>query len=151
MKRHDHLRVLYAEDNKDASDMMSVLLGFSGIKITIAKTIAEAWLLAQSEKFDLYLLDSHFPDGSGLDLCRRLRELEPLTPILFYSGYACETDKQKGLTAGANLYLCKPHSDKVASTIKHLVGRSRILKMEDRPKCLNSELQIPRFQEQSIL
>ncbi len=134
-------KVLYAEDNEDASDLMSILLGFSEIKTTAAKTIDEAWLLAQSEKFDLFLLDSHFPDGDGLELCRRLRELKPLTPILFYSGYAYETDKQKGLAAGANVYLVKPDSENVASTIRELVGHSKILKMETKPKCLRAELQ----------
>lgn len=140
MKRHDQLRVLYAEDNEDASEMMSCLLGFSGIKTTSAKTINEAWLLAQSEKFDLFLLDSQFPDGDGLDLCRRLHELDPLMPILFYSGNAYETDKQKGLAAGANVYLVKPDSENVASTIQQLVGNSKILKMENIPRCLTSEL-----------
>lgn len=124
MKTHDQLSVLYAEDNADASDLMSILLGFSEIKTTVAKNINEAWMLAQAEKFDLFLLDSHFPDGDGLDLCRRLRELEPLTPILFYSGYAYEADKQKGLAAGANVYLVKPDSENVVSTIQELVGLS---------------------------
>ncbi len=142
MKRHETLSVLYAEDNEDGSEMMSILLGFSKIRTTVAKTIAEAWQLAHGEKFDLFLLDSHFPDGDGLDLCRRLRKLEPLTPILFYSGYAYETDKQKGLAAGANVYLVKPESDKVAATIQQLVGISKILKMKNIPRCVNSELQI---------
>lgn len=142
MKGHNHLSVLYAEDNEDAFEMMSVLLGFSNIRTTAAKTITEAWLLAQGEKFDLFLLDSHFPDGDGLDLCRRLRELEPLTPILFYSGYAYETDIQNGLAAGANVYLVKPESHKVASTIQQLVRRSKILEMKNIPRCVNSEIRI---------
>ncbi len=136
----DFLRILYAEDNEDASEMMSVLLGFSEIKTTIARTIAEAWRVANSERFDLYLLDSKFPNGNGLDLCRRLRQHEPFTPILFYSGCAYETDKQKGLAAGANGYLVKPHSDKVASTIQQLVGRSKVLNLANISSRFKSEL-----------
>lgn len=128
MKIYDHLRVLYAEDNEDASEMMSVLLGLSEIKITAAKTITEAWRLAQAERFDLYLLDSRFPDGDGLDLCRRLHKHEPRTPIIFYSGDARETDKQKGLAAGADAYLVKPNSEEIASTIFRFVLRGETLK-----------------------
>ncbi|MGI9034736.1 MAG: response regulator transcription factor [Pyrinomonadaceae bacterium] len=117
IKIHDHLRVLYAEDNEDASYMMTVLLGLSEIKIIAAKNVAEAWRLARAEHFDLYLLDSRFPDGDGFELCRRLREHAPPTPILFYSGDARETDKQKGLAAGADAYLVKPNSDEIVSTI----------------------------------
>lgn len=128
MKIHNHLRVLYAEDNEDASEMMTVLLGLSEIETTPAKTIAEAWRLAQAKQFDLYLLDSRFPDGDGLDLCRRLHEYAPHTPILFYSGDARETDKQKGLAAGADAYLVKPNCDEIASTIFRFVGRGETLK-----------------------
>ena len=120
------LRVLYAEDNDDSSEMLCFLLALSKIRITAAKTIAEAHRLAQIEQFDLYLLDSQFPDGDGLDLCRQLRQQAPHTPIVFYSGNARETDKQKGLAAGADAYLVKPISDNIASTIYQLTGRAAL-------------------------
>ncbi|CAN5272587.1 hypothetical protein BH10ACI1_BH10ACI1_23490 [soil metagenome] len=125
MKRHDHLRVLYAEDNEDASEMMSVLLGFSEIKITIAKTITEAWRLAKAERFDLFLLDSDFPDGDGLELCRRLRRYASRTPIFFYSGRAYEADKKNGLAAGADEYLTKPNFANLAEKILRAVELSQ--------------------------
>lgn len=129
---HQH-RILYAEDNEDACFMISVLLGFSDIKVTAAGTIREALFLSQTEHFDLYLLDSRFPDGSGLDLCRRLRKTAPRTPILFYSGAALESDKQNGLLAGADAYLTKPHINELDTTILRYVNFSK--KTED--KCFN--------------
>jgi CheY-like chemotaxis protein len=120
------LRVLYAEDNDDSSEMLSFLLALSKIRITAAKTIAEAQRLAQIEQFDLYLLDSQFSDGDGFDLCRQLRQQAPNTPIVFYSGDARETDKQKGLAAGADAYLVKPMSDNIASTIFQLTGHAEL-------------------------
>lgn len=122
MKTHDYLRVLYADNNDDDCLMISIMLGFSDIKVTGANTVAETWRLAQIEKFDLYLLDSRFPDGDGLDLCRRLRQFAPHTPIVFYSGNAYKTDVQKGLAAGADAYLVKPNSDEIVSTIFQLIG-----------------------------
>lgn len=119
-KTSEFLRILYAEDNEDAQEMMSQLLELSSITTTSAKTLAEAWQSAQAEKFDLYLLDSRFPDGDGLELCRRLHEYAPHTPILFYSGDARKLNKEKGLAAGANGYLVKPDFDNVISSIINL-------------------------------
>ncbi len=75
----------------------------------------------------MYLLDSRFPEGSGLDLCRQLHEFNPQIPIVFYSGNAYEADKAKGFAAGADAYLVKPDSEGIAPAIFQLVkSRSAI-------------------------
>ncbi len=114
-------RVLYADDNEDACFMLITLLGFSNIEVTPARTINEALQLAEAELFDLYLLDTQFPEGSGLELCCKLRENNRQTPIVFYSGDAREKDKANGLAAGADAYLVKPNSDTVTATIIRLL------------------------------
>lgn len=139
VKINESVRVLYAEDNDDDSEMMTFLLALSAIEITRGKTVAEAWQTAQMGNFDLYLLDSRFPDGDGLDLCRRLREHTPNTPIVFYSGNAREIDKQNGLTAGANAYLVKPDFDNLASSILQLTGYGEIFK-NDRNETNSDDL-----------
>jgi CheY-like chemotaxis protein len=116
--------VLYADDNEDSCLMLSTMLGFSDIQTTSANTIDEALWLAQAEQFDLYLLDTRFPEGSGLDLCKQLRDSNPQMPIVFYSGDAGETDKAKGFMAGADAYLVKPDSDTVTATIFRLLKQS---------------------------
>ena len=125
MKNTENLRVLYAEDNDDARVMVTMLLGFANIDVTTAQTVAESWRLAQTEHFDLYLLDSRFPDGSGLELCRQLHEYDSHTPILFYSCNAFETDKQEGMAAGASGYLTKPYFGDLAATVLLTVKMSR--------------------------
>ncbi len=117
-------RVLYADDNEDSCLMLSTMLGFSSIETTSANTIDEALRLAQAEQFDLYLLDTRFPEGSGLELCRKLRAFNSSIPIVFYSGDAGETDKAKGFTAGADAYLVKPDSDTVMPTIFRLLNQT---------------------------
>ncbi len=117
-------RVLYAEDNEDCRELVSMLCRMSGIEVITAETSAEAWRLSQSESFDLYLLDSWFPDGDGLELCRRLRLFAPLAPILIYSGDAHETDRQKGLAAGASDYLTKPYMTDLAATIRQNIEQT---------------------------
>lgn len=125
MKFTNRQRVLYAEDNEDACFMVTTMLNIADIEVTTATTVAEAWRIGQSECFDLYLLDSRFPDGSGLDLCRKLHEFAPHTPILIYSGNAHQTDKQKGLAAGATAYLTKPYLDDLAITIQQTIERNK--------------------------
>ncbi len=117
-------RVLYADDNEDACLMLNTMLGFSSIETISANTIDEALRLAQAEQFDLYLLDTRFTEGSGLDLCKQIHEFSPQTPIVFYSGNAGEPDKANGLAAGADAYLVKPDSDTVAATIFRLLKQS---------------------------
>ncbi len=124
MQSLTHPRVLYADDNEDACLMLSTLLGLSNIETKSANTIDEALKLAQAEQFDLYLLDTRFPEGSGLELCRQLRKFNSRTPIVFYSGDAYEADKAKGLAAGADAYLVKPNTDTVTPTIFQLLKQT---------------------------
>jgi two-component system sensor histidine kinase and response regulator WspE len=104
--------------------MLSILLGYSGIDVSSAGSIAEAIREAKNNKFDAYLLDSRFPDGDGNALCRQLLEINPHVPVVFYSGDGGTNDKKKGLAAGAGAYLVKPQIDKIAPTILHLVGNN---------------------------
>jgi CheY-like chemotaxis protein len=122
MKLTKKLSVLYAEDDEDSGFMLSTLLGFAGIDISLARTIKEAVESARINHFDLYLLDSRFPDGSGFDLCRLLREVNSKTPVVFYAGDAGLSYKKEGMTAGAIAYLVKPEVDTVASTIFRCVA-----------------------------
>jgi CheY-like chemotaxis protein len=56
--------------------------------------MAEAINLATKEKFDLYLMDSHLPDGTGLELCLLIKNFDTETPILFVTGTSNMTEKQ---------------------------------------------------------
>lgn len=122
MNSSNRYHILYAEDNEDACFMLGTLLGFSDIETTSANTIDQAWQLAQAEQFNMYLLDTRFPEGSGLDLCRKLREYNNQIPIVFYSGDAREIDKANGLAAGADAYLVKPNIDTITTTILQLLN-----------------------------
>jgi DNA-binding response OmpR family regulator len=125
MNYDERIRVLYIEDNCDSFEMIKVLLAFSQIELDSASSGTEAVTRSKAKKFDLYLLDSGLPDVSGLNLCRTLRELDPETPILFYSGYAHPEEIKMGMAAGADGYIIKPHSDKLAETIIRLVASRR--------------------------
>ena len=101
-------RILFVDDDADTCDMIRFVLESSGYRVTTAETITDALRLAQTERFDLYLLDSWMPDGTGVELCQQLRALSPASPILFYSGVAVESEIERAKAAGADQYLIKP-------------------------------------------
>lgn len=101
-------RVLYIEDHEDTRELVTLLLNQRSYEVVTGTTIESGIALALAQKFDLYLLDSWLPDGSGLDLCQRIREFDKTTPILFYSAAAYASDHEKALRSGAQAYLIKP-------------------------------------------
>lgn len=115
-------RILCAETHEDTCQMLSLFLEREGHEVRAAQTLAQCLELARTEAFDLYMVDDNYPDGTNIELCQRLRQLHPRTPILFFSSSAFERDRQKGLEAGAWAYLTKPGDIlEIAETIKALL------------------------------
>ena len=117
-------RVLCVDDDEDSRDMLSTLLRFSRIETKAVATAAQALSVIQAERFDLYLLDSRLSDLDGFELCRRMRDFDPHTPILFFSGAAYEADKKRGIAAGANAYVVKPDLASLVGRITQFVSHA---------------------------
>jgi two-component system OmpR family response regulator len=94
-------RILSTEDDPDTRDLLRLLLQLEGFEVVYADSAEEALSLAHTSRFDLFLLDNWVPGLGGEDLCRKLRELDQTTPILFYSGAGHESDKDGAIAAGA--------------------------------------------------
>jgi DNA-binding response OmpR family regulator len=117
-------RVLCVDDDEDSREMLSTLLRFSRIETKAVATAAQALSVIQAERFDLYLLDSRLSDLDGFELCRRMRDFDPHTPILFFSGAAYEADKKRGIEAGANAYVVKPDLASLVGRITQFVSHA---------------------------
>jgi PAS domain S-box-containing protein len=102
--------ILNVDDDVMGRFAITYLLRAAGFQVHEAGTAAEALRLAV-HKPDLVLLDVHLPDGSGFDVCRRLKE-DPATaavPVVFLSAVAVQgEDRIHGLALGADDYLVKP-------------------------------------------
>lgn len=119
-------RVLCADDDEDTRFMLSCLLESYGFSVETAGTLARAGEVARRQPFDLFLLDRRFLDGSGLDLCRELRLLAPLTPVVFFSGLVEAEERRRGIEAGACDYLVKPDNlGGLANTLARRISESR--------------------------
>ena len=115
-------RVLYIEDHEDTRELVTLVLEQKSYEVVTGSTIASGVALAGSQHFDLYLLDSWLPDGSGLDLCRQIREFDKATPILFYSAAAYEVDRAEAIKSGAQAYLVKPsHPSELCNMVTSLL------------------------------
>ena len=114
-------RILCVEDDVDSCEMLRVLL--HEYEVVTANTVREGLKMAKAERFDLYLLDSTYPDGSGVELCRELRAFDAETPVIFHSGMEGESDIEDAMNAGAQAYLVKPIGiDELEGSIQRLLA-----------------------------
>lgn len=111
--------VLVVDDIKDTRDLLVKLLEDEGYDVKTAAEATEALQLAQDLHIDAYVLDNVIASTSGIDLCRRIRENDLTTPIVFYSGY---DEREKALKAQAQAYVLKPQFDELLKTIYLYLG-----------------------------
>jgi len=119
-------RVLYIEDHEDTRELVTLLLSQKSYDVVTGSTIESGIALATAEDFDLYLLDSWLPDGSGLELCQKIRQFDKTTPILFYSAAAYASDHEMASQCGAQAYLIKPSQPSdLCRLVSDLIENSR--------------------------
>ena len=115
-------RILYVDDHEDSAEMLKLMLAAEDYEVHIAQSFEEALDKAQTESFDLYVLDKRLPDGSGTDLCRMLNDVTPGVPCIFYTGDAYEMHRQEAFAAGARAYVSKPDVDGLIQTVHRLMS-----------------------------
>ncbi len=100
-------RIFFVEDDLNLITGLSFALKKQGYELVIARTSAEAERLWQEGNYDLVILDISLPDGSGFDLCKRIRSTSKV-PIMFLTAADEETDIIMGLDIGGDDYITKP-------------------------------------------
>jgi DNA-binding response OmpR family regulator len=114
--------VLCIDDDLDTCEILEVSLGMSGYKVAVAHSVEEGLCKARKEHFSLYSIDSHLPDGSGVELCKQIRKFDLSTPIIFNSANAFAEEIKKALDAGAQAYLIKPTDPfELTKTVESLI------------------------------
>ena len=105
-------KILVVDDDELVLIAIQELLTPLGFSVTPMSNGTGALEKASSERFDLVILDVIMPEMDGFEVCQRIRRMEPYTetPILMLTAKSAEEDKQRGMEAGANLYLPKPIS-----------------------------------------
>lgn len=125
--------VLFVEDDADTRELMAIILKSEDYQVVLAANYEEALLLARVMRFDLFIMDNWMPGGSGIELCKKLREFDVTTPIIFYSGAAYECDKREAFASGAQAYLTKPtDTDTLIQTVAKLIAEGRQIHTSSR-------------------
>jgi DNA-binding response OmpR family regulator len=104
------MKILVVEDEKSMAQVLRRGLEEDCHAVSLAADGRSALELAESNVFDLILLDVMLPGMNGLEVARRLRESRQDTPILMLTACDAVPDIVKGLDAGADDYLTKPFS-----------------------------------------
>ncbi len=114
----DEKRILVIEDEPEIVRGLTHALEFEGFQVTSASTAASGATKAIEWKPDCIILDLMLPDNNGYWVCETLRSQGVLSPIVMLTAKGQESDKVRGLEAGADDYMTKPFS--VAELIARL-------------------------------
>ena len=105
----DMKRILILEDDEDLAEGIEMSLRDDDVEPVRCRLVAEAERLVREKDFDLLILDINLPDGSGLELCRKVRTFSRV-PVALLTVKDMETDIVRGLECGADDYITKPFS-----------------------------------------
>ena len=114
-------RILVVEDEEDYGQLLTEVLSDAGFSVRWVKSTTEGLSAFKADPPDLAILDVQLPDGTGFELCRKLRAEGPAkdTPVLFCTVRSAISPLAEGTRVGGNGYLLKPFS------IEDLLARVR--------------------------
>ncbi len=110
------MNVFLLEDDEAIGIGLKYSLENEGYTVTIATSVMSAFEIINKEKFALYILDLTLPDGSGYDVCKKIKTIGDF-PVIFLTAYDDEVNVVMGLELGADDYISKPFR------VKELIAR----------------------------
>lgn len=110
------MNVFLLEDDEAIGIGLKYSLENEGYTVTIATSVKSAFEIINKEKFALYILDLTLPDGSGYDVCKKIKSIGDF-PVIFLTAYDDEVNVVMGLELGADDYISKPFR------VKELIAR----------------------------
>jgi two-component system OmpR family response regulator len=120
------LRLLLLEDDTRLAGLLVRGFRADGYAVDVSGMIEDAHWLATENPYDVLIFDVMLPDGDGFELCQQLRQQGNWTPVLMLTARDSVNDRVRGLDAGADDYLVKPHSfAELAARVRALVRRGR--------------------------
>lgn len=131
------------EDDLSLINGLTFAIRKQGYEVDVARTSLEMDTLWENGKYDMVILDVSLPDGSGFDICRRIRSSSKV-PIMFLTAADEETDIIMGLDIGADDYITKPFKLAIfLSRINALLRRSDNFNQSDTELTSNGITVLP--------
>ena len=123
------MRVLIVDDHADTRKLLVRSLERASYGVTAAASCGDAEAALGQGRFDVVVLDVMLPDGSGIDLCSRLRAAKLRVPILLLTARGEVRDRVAGLDAGGDDYLVKPFAvAELLARVKALARRGPVVR-----------------------
>ncbi|TIU78485.1 MAG: response regulator, partial [Mesorhizobium sp.] len=117
--------ILVVDDDREIRILLRRYLDEQGFRVSMAADRRECEQEIAADQFDLIILDVMLPDGSGLDICRALRDSKPHVPVILLTALKEDVDRIIGLELGADDYLGKPFNPReLAARIRAVLRRS---------------------------
>ena len=119
-------KILLLEDDIGLIDGLQYSLSKNGFQVDITRTVEEAkTCLRDIDKYDLLILDVTLPDGTGFDVCEKVRKQNIQIPIIFLTASDEEVNIIRGLDCGGDDYVTKPFRlGELCSRIRALLRRA---------------------------
>ena len=118
--------IAVVEDEKELCESLKLLLTDKGYEIVTAGSCGEADKFIGNPQIDMFLLDVKLPDGSGFDICRKIRKSSEEVPVIFLTSCDNEEEIVTGLDIGADDYITKPfYTKELLSRISANLRRSK--------------------------
>jgi two-component system, OmpR family, copper resistance phosphate regulon response regulator CusR len=119
------MRILIVEDEPKVASFIKTGLEENNYEAETTYDGSLAENLARDNAFNLYILDLIIPGIGGLELCKRLKKMNPNIPVLMLTALGTTDDKINGFDAGADDYLVKPFEFReLLARVKVLVKKS---------------------------
>ncbi len=121
------MRILLVEDQSKLARLLQQGLREEQITADVAANGADGLWMATEQPYDVLVLDVMLPDIDGLEVCRRLREVDDRTPVLMLTAMSSVRDRVAGLDVGADDYLVKPFAfDELLARLRALARRGAV-------------------------
>jgi two-component system alkaline phosphatase synthesis response regulator PhoP len=125
-------KILVVEDEESLAKILKFDLETVGFNVKVARDGQEAYRIALKEKFDCLIIDWMLPLLNGVELIKKLRIEKHQAVIIMLTAKSSEFDAIEGLSAGADLYLKKPISNReLIAQVKALFGLIKEENQED--------------------
>lgn len=119
------MRILIAEDEPVLANQIKNVLMSDGLVVDVAPDGAEALFLAETEPYDMMILDIGLPVKDGLTVLKSMRSGGVETPVLILTARNEWTDRVDGLDAGADDYVAKPfHMAELSARVRAMIRRN---------------------------
>jgi DNA-binding NtrC family response regulator len=126
--------LLLIDDDPGASGLLHEIFLEAGYDVSSAATGSEGLRLAEARAFDAVLCDVLLPDIDGVEVMRRLRDIDPEVPVIIMTAYGTVEMAIRALDEGAFDYVRKPFAiDAVRTCVARAVERRRLSPPEDAP------------------